>query len=123
MMAGAVPSVQATLRSMGDLDERVLRGGRSEYRDLVYGAYGVVVETGGRMAHLVTAAWRDAHRDNAAAADGFLTLRYSWSDVNGRPCYIARQVAAALTQRGWPGKLSPCSPACTAPAVSPHDPH
>ena len=84
MMAGAVPSVQATLRSMGDLDERVLRGGRSEYRDLVYGAYGVVVETGGRMAHQVTAAWRDAHRDNSAAADGFLTLRYSWSDVNGR---------------------------------------
>jgi hypothetical protein len=34
---------------MGDLDERVQRGGRSEYRDLVYGAYGVVVEP--------TAAW------------------------------------------------------------------
>lgn len=102
---------------------QVRRGGRSEYRDLVYDSYGVVVETDGRMAHLVTAAWRDAHRDNAAAADGFLTLRYSWSDVNGRPCYVARQVAAALNQRGWPGKLSPCSPACTAPAVSPHDPH
>ena len=73
-MAGAVPRTQVTLR----------RGGRSEYRDLVYGAYGVVVETDGRMAHLVTAAWRDAHRDNSAAADGFLTLRYSWSDVNGQ---------------------------------------
>jgi len=95
---------------------RVRRGGRSEYRDLVYDSYGVVVETDGRTAHLVTAAWRDAHRDNAAAADGFITLRYSWSDVNGRPCYVARQVAAALTRRGWPGKLRPCSPACTAPA-------
>jgi len=95
---------------------QVRRGGRSEYRDLVYDSYGVVVETDGRTAHLVTAAWRDAHRDNAAAADGFITLRYSWSDVNGRPCYVARQVAAALTRRGWPGKLRPCSPACTAPA-------
>lgn len=95
---------------------RVRRGGRSEYRDLVYGAYGVVVETDGRMAHLVTAAWRDAHRDNSAAADGFVTLRYSWSDVNGRPCYVARQVAAALAQRGWPGPLRRCGPACMVPA-------
>jgi very-short-patch-repair endonuclease len=95
---------------------RVRRGGRSEYRDLVYGAYRVVVETDGRMAHLVTAAWRDAHRDNSAAADGFVTLRYSWSDVNGRPCYVARQVAAALGQRGWPGPLRRCGPACLVPA-------
>jgi very-short-patch-repair endonuclease len=92
---------------------QVRRGGRSEYRDLVYDTYRVVVETDGRAAHLVTAAWRDAHRDNSAAVDGFITLRYSWSDVNGRPCYVARQVAAALTQRGWPGKLRHCSPACT----------
>jgi very-short-patch-repair endonuclease len=98
---------------------RVRRGGRSEYRDLVYGDYGVVVETDGRMAHLVTAAWRDAHRDNSAAADGFVTLRYSWSDVNGRPCYVARQVAAALAQRGWPGPLRRCGPACMVPAPAP----
>jgi very-short-patch-repair endonuclease len=104
---------------------QVRRGGRSEYRDLIYDAYGIVVETDGRAAHLVTAAWQDAHRDNSAAADGFITLRYSWSDVNGRPCYVARQVAAALTQRGWPGKLRHCSPACTGPrpGSSPHDPH
>ena len=93
---------------------RVRRGGRNEYRDLVYEAYGIVVETDGRAAHLVTAAWSDAHRDNAAAADGFLTLRYSWSDVNGRPCFVARQVAAALAQRGWPGPLRRCGPACLA---------
>jgi hypothetical protein len=48
------------------------------------------------MDHLVTAAWRDAHRGNSAGADGFVTLRDSWSDVNGRPCYVARLVAAAL---------------------------
>ena len=98
---------------------RVRRGGRSEYRDLVYGAYRVVVETDGRTAHLVTAAWPDAHRDNSAAADGYATLRYSWSDVNGRPCYVARQVAAALAQRGWPGPLRRCGPACMVPAPSP----
>jgi very-short-patch-repair endonuclease len=95
---------------------QVRRAGRSEYRDLVYDAYGIVVETDGRAAHLMTAAWRDAHRDNAAAADGFVTLRYSWSDVNGRPCWIARQVAAALARRGWPGPLRRCGPACTVTA-------
>jgi very-short-patch-repair endonuclease len=97
---------------------RVRRGGRNEYRDLVYDGYGIVVETDGRAAHLVTAAWNDAHRDNAAAADGFITLRYSWSDVNGRPCQVARQVAAALAQRGWPGPLRRCGPACMAAAPS-----
>src|SRR5262249_53088741 len=99
---------------------RVRRGGRSEDRDLVYGAYGGVVETDGRTGHLVTAAWRGAHRENSAGAEGFVTLRSSWSDVNGRPCYVARQVGAALAQRGWPGPLRRCGPACmvSSPAAA-----
>jgi very-short-patch-repair endonuclease len=94
---------------------RVVRGGRSQYRDALYRKYLVVVETDGRVAHPAEGRWRDVHRDNAAAAVGITTLRYSWSDVTTRPCAVAAEVGAALAQRGWPGPLRPCGPGCTLP--------
>jgi hypothetical protein len=57
---------------------------------------------------------RDNRRDNAAAADGIFTLRYGWADVTERPCETAREVAAVLGQRGWPGPLRRCGPGCRA---------
>ena len=92
---------------------RVVRCGRSQYRDVLYRKYRVAVETDGQVAHPAEGRWRDTHRDNAAAADGIITLRYNWSDVTTRPCAVAAEVAAVLAQRGWPGPLRPCGPACT----------
>jgi Transcriptional regulator, AbiEi antitoxin len=93
---------------------RVVDGRRSGYRDALYDDYQIAVETDGRLAHRAETRWRDVHRDNAAAVDGIMTLRYSWSDVTDRPCRVARQVGAALSLRGWPGPLHPCSPNCAA---------
>ena len=94
---------------------RVVRGGRSQYRDALYRKYLVVVETDGRVAHPAEGRWRDVHRDNAAAAVGITTLRYSWSDVTTRPCAVAAEVGAALAQRGWPGPLRPSGPGSPQP--------
>jgi very-short-patch-repair endonuclease len=70
------------------------------------------VETDGGVAHPVQERWRDIHRDNAAAADGIMTLRYSWSDIAQRPCHVAAQVARVLRRRGWRGTVHACGPAC-----------
>jgi predicted transcriptional regulator of viral defense system len=93
--------------------DRVVRCGRSQYRDVLYRKYLVAVETDGQVAHPAEGRWHDLHRDNAAAAEGIITLRYNWSDVTARPCAVAAEVAAVLAQRGWPGPLRPCGPACT----------
>jgi hypothetical protein len=94
---------------------RVVRSGRSEYRDVLYRKYLVVVEADGRLAHPAEGQWLDVRRDNAAAADGIITLRYGWSDVTSRPCAVAAEVGAALAQRGWPGQVMRCGPSCALP--------
>ena len=60
--------------------------GSTEYKDALYASSEVGVETDGAVAHPPEAHWRDRHRDNAAATDGIITLRYSWADVTQRPC-------------------------------------
>ncbi len=94
---------------------RTVRGRRTEYKDALYTEFGVGVETDGAVAHPVQARWRDQHRDNAAAADGIITLRYSWADVTQRPCQVAAEVAAVLQRRGWRGTPHPCNPSCPIP--------
>lgn len=91
---------------------RSSHGGRVRYRDNLYAEYGVVVETDGRAAHPRETRWGDARRDNAAAAEGLVTLRYSFADVFGRPCLVAMEVGAVLSVRGWPGQPGRCGPAC-----------
>lgn len=98
----------------GRRQARVRRAGRSEYRDVLYDAYNVAVEVDGRAAHPGDSRWTDIRRDNAAAADGILTLRYGWLDVSQRPCQCAAQVAHALGRHG-PIRSRPCSPACPVP--------
>lgn len=92
---------------------RVVRGQRTEYRDAFYARYRVVVELDGRLAHRDDARWRDIWRDNAAAADGGVTLRYGWEDVTARPCRSASQLARVLIRRGWVGLPRLCSADCS----------
>lgn len=87
-------------------------GQHAGYRDALYTEFGLAVETDGRVAHPPEAHWQDQRRDNAAAADGIVTLRYSWTDITQRPCLVAAQVAAALRSRGWRDTSRPCSPTC-----------
>jgi hypothetical protein len=93
---------------------RVVSGRRTRYRDVLYERHGVIVELDGRLAHRNEDRWRDIRRDNAAAADGCITLRYSWSDVTSQPCRTAAEVAQVLARRGWSGPLTRCSPTCGA---------
>jgi Transcriptional regulator, AbiEi antitoxin len=86
--------------------------GRRGRRDRVYERYQVVVELDGRLAHPVEAHWKDRARDNAAAADGQQSLRYSWEHVTRQACATAVQVAKVLRVRGWDGRPRPCSPGC-----------
>jgi hypothetical protein len=91
---------------------RTQRDGHNEYRDNFYPDYGLAVETDGAAAHPDSARWRDIARDNAAAAAGIVTLRYSWADVTTRPCEVAAEVGAVLRIRGWTGWPVSCRPAC-----------
>jgi very-short-patch-repair endonuclease len=91
---------------------RVVRDGRSAYRDAYYAKYRVVVELDGRVAHPGDTRWRDIRRDNAAVADGGVTLRYGWSDVTRDSCRTAGELARVLVQRGWVGAPKLCSPNC-----------
>jgi Transcriptional regulator, AbiEi antitoxin len=95
----------------GTRQARFRRGSHNEYRDVLYEAYLAAVELDGELAHIGEAWRRDARRDNAAAADGIITLRYSWFDVTKSPCQVAAEVARVLAQRGFAG-ARPCSPSC-----------
>lgn len=95
----------------GKRQVRVRRGDRSEYRDVLYEDYGLAVELDGRAAHPGDTRWNDIRRDNAAVADGILTLRYGWDDLSMRACIVADQVYRALSRSG-PVSARPCSPAC-----------
>jgi very-short-patch-repair endonuclease len=90
--------------------------GRSCYHDVLYDKQRVAVELDGRDAHPAERRWADIRRDNAAAAAGFVTLRYGWLDVSQRPCECAAEIARVLIARG--GATSrPCGPSCPVPAA------
>jgi hypothetical protein len=90
------------------------RDGSRGFRDRYYERYGrLVIELDGKRYHPDESQHRDRARGNHAAAGGS-TLRYDWSDVTRRACETAAQVYAALRERGYPGPLKPCSPACRA---------
>jgi hypothetical protein len=95
---------------------RAKRGDRTEYRDVLYEEYATCVELDGRLAHPGEERWRDIRRDNAVAADGGVTLRYSWLDVTAWSCQTAAEVDRALRSRGFAG-AHPCSPTCSVAAT------
>jgi very-short-patch-repair endonuclease len=82
--------------------------------DVWYAEYGVIVELDGRAYHRGQTALDDMDRDNDHQLVGVITLRLGWRQVVGAPCQVAAKVARALTTRGWPGSLRPCS-RCRAP--------
>ncbi len=90
------------------------QGSRQAYLDNLYENFGVAVELDGLGAHPAEERWRDIHRDNHFAGSGIVTLRYSWADVVGRPCDMAREIAQVLRRHGWTGSPRRCGPACRA---------
>jgi very-short-patch-repair endonuclease len=94
---------------------RVVRDGGSAFLDNLYDDYGLCVELDGREAHPDDRRWLDIRRSNAVAEEGITTVRYSWSDIDRRPCQTAAQVGAALRRRGWTGSIRRCGPACRLP--------
>ncbi|HKA68006.1 MAG TPA: type IV toxin-antitoxin system AbiEi family antitoxin domain-containing protein [Actinomycetes bacterium] len=98
----------AGLRQVG-----IGRGLRTEYRDVYYRGFGLVVELDGAVGHSADAdRSRDMRRDNADVLAGQLVLRFMFADVARRPCVVAAQVLLALGQRGWDGRPRRCGPAC-----------
>jgi hypothetical protein len=96
---------------VGIRQRRVTAGG-THYEDVHYRRYGLVVELDGQAAHPETERGQDRRRDNATAAAGHATLRYTWPDVTLAPCRVAAEVGQALRSRGWAGELRPCGPGC-----------
>ena len=87
------------------------------YRDVLYDEYGITVELDGKLAHPDEKRWSDIRRDNEAAADGLITLRYGYRDVRIAPCQVAAQLGQVLMVRGWTGRPHRCSPGCPAASM------
>jgi hypothetical protein len=75
-----------------------IQNGRQIYRDARYRGYRVAVELDGSASHPAEQRWSDHHRDNAAAAEGLVTLRYGWPTSPS-----ARARRRARSARCWPG--------------------
>ena len=91
----------------------IRRATRTEYRDVYYRGYGLVVELDGSVGHSTDVERsRDMRRDNADVLAGQLVLRFAFADVARRPCVVAAQVVPALRQRGWDGRPRRCGSAC-----------
>ena len=95
-----------------DRQARADQNGQRIFRDALYRRYRVAVELDGRANHPDEQRWSDQRRDNAAAVEGVITLRYGWADVAERPCETAREVGTALAGRGWRGPLRRCGSGC-----------
>jgi hypothetical protein len=89
---------------------RRTHGDRSCYLDAVYESYGVAVELDGRLVHTDPRQWwDDMDRDNQLQAEGLIVQRFPGFLLLSDPCRVARDLARALSARGWPGPLLACS--------------
>src|SRR5262249_36107150 len=61
---------------IGERQSRYRRGDHNEYRDVFYAAFLTAIELDGRLTHPGETRWQDIGRDNAATADGIITLRH-----------------------------------------------
>ena len=95
----------------GERQYRYQRGQHNEYRDVYYKEYRTAVELDGNTYHPPETRSDDTRRDNFAAEDGNVTLRYGPLDIFSLPCATAAQVARVLGRRGFAGGHS-CSPGC-----------
>lgn len=95
---------------------QVRRASVAGYDDVRYPGYQTRVELDGRAAHPEHHRWRDMRRDNAAAVEGDIVLRFGFGDIHTNPCEVAAQVAAVLRRHGWAGTGRRCRrPACRFP--------
>ncbi|WP_176884038.1 hypothetical protein [Nocardioides sp. YR527] len=86
----------------------------SQFRDVEYAAYGLVVELDGALGHDT---WRTQARDadrvlDDLAATGTVTARLRWHQVFDTPCRTAQRIARVLASRGWAGTPAPCGDDC-----------
>jgi hypothetical protein len=90
------------------------------FRDVVYLAFGLVVELDGRLFHdNARARDLDLDRDLDAVLEGLLTVRLGWGQAHLRPCETAARLSRLLHQRGWPGSLRSCPSCSPGPRRSP----
>lgn len=90
----------------------VAAAGGTLRRDAEYEEWRVVVELDGRLGHEGAGLARDRRRDRGAAAEGRVTLRAGWVDVEADPCALALDVHQTLRARGWRGSGRGCGPHC-----------
>jgi hypothetical protein len=84
--------------------------GQSQWIDVHYRDYRLIVELDGRIGHEEDGRFRDHRRDNySTVQEACDTLRYGWTDVANRPCELAGEVAGVLRRNGWPGDHPICS--------------
>lgn len=88
--------------------DRQFRTRRSVRSDAAYRPYLVLVELDGRQGHEDRWRQRDNRRDALSAAQGWVTLRFTWADVISDPCLVAETVASTLRTRGWDGSGQRC---------------
>lgn len=94
---------------LGTRQARSHEAGRTAYRDVLVGAYGVVLELDGRLHHGTTGAReQDLDRDLRAAASGLQTVRLTWGQVVGDPCRTAHRLGELFRLRGWTGSPVHC---------------
>lgn len=87
--------------------------GGTQYRDVEYDPFGLVVELDGRAFHDSPAAReRDYGRDLDDHVAAKESVRLTWGQVYRESCSTAGKVARILQRRGWDGQPTPCGPAC-----------
>ncbi|WP_189129294.1 hypothetical protein [Nocardioides albus] len=101
-------------------DRQAVRPGPSgsQFRDVEYAAYGLVVELDGALGH---ESWREQARDADRDLDdlarlGSVTARLRWHQVFDTPCRTAARIGRILTRGGWEGKTRTCGESCEATA-------
>lgn len=100
---------------------QVLRSGPAgtQFRDVDYAAYQLVVELDGALGH---DSWRDQARDADRALDdlaaaGSLTARLRFHQVFDTPCQTATRIARILRRNGWTGVMKACGEECRMKAA------
>ncbi len=84
---------------------------RHSIADALIDEYALIIEADGASYHDAEA---DAVRDAEHSRLGFVTLRFGYHRLIDDPCSVAREIADALAERGWPGSLRAC-PRCPDP--------
>lgn len=83
-------------------------------RDAAWEAYGVILESDGRLFHTGASIHADRRRDRYAARTGQLTLRAGHVEIVFGRCELAVDLFLALRSHGYAGDIVACEPRCPA---------